>query len=167
VRSLDSSNVTGQGSGPFGRLRARAQWWQPFGAQWHAQARLELGQVFARDHVDVPETQRFRAGGDESVRGYAWRSLTPQVNGVDVGGRVLATASVEVSRPVSEKLPSVWWAAFVDAGRAAERWSGFSPAWGAGVGVRWRSPAGPLRVDAAYGEELRAWRLHLSVGIAF
>jgi translocation and assembly module TamA len=167
VRSLDASNVTGQGSGAFGRLRARAQWWRPLGGQWYAQARLELGQVFARNRVDVPETQRFRAGGDDSVRGYAWRSLTPKVAGVDVGGRVLATASAEIARPVSEKLPSVWWAAFVDAGRAAESWNGFSPAWGAGVGVRWRSPVGPLRADVAYGEETRAWRLHLSVGIAF
>jgi translocation and assembly module TamA len=167
VRSIDASNATSQGSGPFGRLRARAQWWRPLGGTWYAQARLELGQVFARDHVDVPETQRFRAGGDDSVRGYDWRSLTPQVDGVDVGGRVLATANVEVARPVSDKLPSVWWAAFVDAGRAAERWNGFEPAWGAGLGVRWRSPVGPLRADLAYGEETRAWRLHLSVGIAF
>jgi translocation and assembly module TamA len=167
VRSLDASGATGAGSGPFGRLKARAQVWRPFGERWYTQARLEIGQVIASDRVDVPETQRFRAGGDESVRGYAWRSLTPQVNGVDVGGRVLATASVEVARPVSEKLPSVWWAAFVDGGRAAESWNGFSPAWGAGVGLRWRSPVGPLRVDMAYGEEVRAWRLHLSVGIAF
>jgi translocation and assembly module TamA len=167
VRSLDASNVTRQGSGPFGRLHARAQVWRPVGERWYAQARLEVGQVFARDNVDIPETQRFRAGGDDSVRGYAWRSLTPQVDGVDVGGRVLATASVEVARPVSETLPSVWWAAFVDGGRAAESWKGFSPAWGAGLGVRWRSPVGPLRADIAYGDETRAWRLHLSVGIAF
>jgi translocation and assembly module TamA len=35
------------------------------------------------------------------------------------------------------------------------------------LGVRWRSPVGPLRADIAYGDETRAWRLHLSVGIAF
>jgi translocation and assembly module TamA len=167
VRSLDASGATGAGSGPFGRLKGRAQVWRPFGDRWYMQARLELGQVFARDRVDIPETERFRAGGDDSVRGYAWRSLTPQVGGVDVGGRVLATASVEVARPVSERLPSVWWAAFVDAGRAAESWKGFSPAWGAGLGLRWRSPVGPLRADVAYGDETQAWRLHLSVGIAF
>jgi translocation and assembly module TamA len=166
VHSIDASGATGQGSGAFSRLHLRANWWRPFG-DWYAQARAEVGQVFADSDVDIPETQRFRAGGDDSVRGYAWRSLTPQVNGVDVGGRVLATASVEIARPVSEKMPSVWWAAFIDAGRAAERWNGFKPAWGAGLGLRWRSPVGPLRVDAAYGDEVQAWRLHLSVGIAF
>jgi translocation and assembly module TamA len=167
VYSTDSDGNTTQGSGPFARLHLRAQWWQPLGDRWYAQARLEVGQVLARDNVEVPETQRFRAGGDDSVRGYAWRSLTPQLAGVDVGGRVVGTASVEVARPLSRTLPNLWWAAFVDAGRATERWSGFKPAWGAGLGLRWRSPVGPLRADVAYGDEARNWRLHLSVGIAF
>lgn len=163
VHSFDPGGV----GGPFTRLHLRANWWRPFGERWYAQARLEAGQVFAKDAVDVPETQRFRAGGDDSVRGYGWRTLTPQINGVDVGGRVVGTASLEIAHPVSERLPSVWWAAFVDAGRAAMRWSDFKPAWGAGVGVRWRSPIGPLRADVAYGEEVQSWHLHLSVGIAF
>ena len=155
------------GSGGFVRLHARLQAWRPLGADFYGQARLELGQVFAPDAVNVPESQRFRAGGDGSVRGYTYRSLTPNVGGVDVGGRVIATASVELARPISARLANVWWAVFVDAGRAAERWSDWKPAWGGGVGVRWRSPVGPLRADIAYGEELKQWRLHLSVGIAF
>jgi translocation and assembly module TamA len=167
VFSADASGPVRPRSGPFARLHVRGQAWLPFGDRWYTQARLELGQVFARDAVEVPETQRFRAGGDDSVRGYAWRSLTPQEGGVDVGGRVIGTASVEIARPVSERLPSVWWAAFVDAGRAAESWKGFSPAWGYGLGVRWRSPVGPLRADLAYGDEAKRWRLHFSVGIAF
>ena len=56
---------------------------------------------------------------------------------------------------------------FVDAGRAANSWTGFKPALGYGVGVRWRSPLGLLRADLAYGEEVHEVRLHLSVGIAF
>jgi translocation and assembly module TamA len=167
VFSADASGPVRPKSGPFGRLHGRVQWWQPFGDRWYAQARLEAGQVFARDEVAVPETQRFRAGGDDSVRGYAWRSLTPQVGGVDVGGRVVATGSLEIAHPVSENLPSVWWATFIDAGNAAQSWNDFKPAWGAGVGVRWRSPVGPLRADVAYGEEEKRWRLHFSVGIAF
>lgn len=160
------SSGDSQASGLFSRLHARLYWWQPLGGQWYGQTRLELGQVFSRDTVNVPETQRFRAGGDDSVRGYAYRSLTPQVGGVDVGGRVLATASLEVAHPISARRPSVWWASFIDAGQAASRWSDWSAAWGAGVGLRWRSPVGPLRADIAYGQALRQWRLHLSVGIA-
>ena len=59
-------------------------------------ARLELGEVYAKAAVDVPDTQRFRAGGDESVRGYAYRSLTPQIDGVDVGGRPFSAAKASI-----------------------------------------------------------------------
>lgn len=156
-----------EGSGPFSRLHGRVQFWQPLGGDWHGQARIDVGQVLSRDGVNVPESQRFRAGGDGSVRGYAYRSLTPQVGGIDVGGKVLLTASAEVAHPISARLPSVWWAAFVDAGRAAESWRDWSPAWGAGVGLHVRSPVGPLRVDIAYGEETKQFRLHLSVGVVF
>ncbi len=161
------SSGGGPGGGSFARAYGRLQVWRPLGGDWYAQARVELGQVFAPDAVDVPESQRFRAGGDDSVRGYAYRSLAPQIGGVDVGGRVLASASVEVAHPISARLPNLWWATFVDAGNAAERWQDWRAAWGAGVGLRWRSPVGPLRVDVAYGEEIKQWRLHLSVGIAF
>lgn len=162
-----SSALADLGSGGFARLHARLQAWRPLGGNFYGQARLELGQVFAPDGVNVPESQRFRAGGDDSVRGYGYRTLTPNIAGVDVGGRVIATASIELARPVSARLANVWWAVFVDAGRAAERWGDWKPAWGGGAGVRWRSPVGPLRADLAYGEELKQWRLHLSVGIAF
>jgi translocation and assembly module TamA len=161
------SSAGGDASGNFARLYGRLQAWRPVGGNWYGQARLELGQAFAADSVDVPESQRFRAGGDDSVRGYAYRSLTPSVAGVDVGGRVVATGSVEVAHPISAKLPTVWWAAFIDAGRAAQSWQDWTPAWGAGLGLRWRSAVGPLRADVAYGEEVKQWRLHLSVGIAF
>jgi translocation and assembly module TamA len=156
------------GSGGFGRLHLRAQAWRPLGLQWYAQARAEVGQVYSRSGVDVPQTQLFRTGGDDSVRGYDFRSLAlKDANGVDTGARVLATGSFEVARPVSPRLANLWWAAFVDAGNVAERWSDMNLAWGAGLGLRWRSPVGPLRADVAYGEEVKKWRLHLSVGIAF
>jgi translocation and assembly module TamA len=158
---------SGAPDGPFGRLYARAYWWKPFGRDWYAQARIEAGQVFTRSGVRVPDTQLFRAGGDDSVRGYGFRTLGPEVNGEAISGKVLLTASAEVARPVSERYPSLWWAAFVDAGNAAERWSDYKPALGVGVGLRWRSPVGPLRLDLAYGEEVEKFRLHLSVGIAF
>jgi len=154
-------------SGPFARLYGRFTGYLPLGNSWYSTGRLELGQIVKRDTVAVPDALGFRAGGDESVRGYDYRTLAPiGADGAIIGGNVLATASVEVARPF-ERLPSVWWALFVDAGRAAESWKGFKPALGYGVGVRWRSPVGPLRADLAYGEELHQVRLHVSVGIAF
>jgi translocation and assembly module TamA len=153
--------------GPFARLWARLDGYRPLGSTWFGQGRIELGQIFSRDTVRVPEGLRFRAGGDESVRGYAYRSLTSKVNGVEVGGKVLFTASLEAARPFLARVPQLWGAVFVDTGRAALSWNELKPAWGAGVGLRYRSPVGPIKLDLAYGEEERRLRLHLSVGLTF
>ncbi|MEO7150593.1 MAG: BamA/TamA family outer membrane protein [Burkholderiaceae bacterium] len=153
-------------SGPFARAYAQVRGYWPIGA-WYGQGRLELGQVFARDGVIVPESMRFRAGGDNSVRGYAYRSLTPIVNGVEASGRVLFTASAEIARPILQRLPQLWGAAFIDVGRAADRWGDLRPAVGVGVGLRYRSPVGPLNVDIAYGQEVHKLRLHLTLGSTF
>ncbi len=153
--------------GPFARLYGRFTGYRPLPGGFYGQARVELGDVLRRPGVEVPEALLFRPGGENSVRGYAFRSLGPTVDGVVGGGNVMATASVEVARPFSAALPSLWWAAFVDAGRAADRWRDLRPAVGAGVGVRFRSPVGPLAIDIAYGDETNAWRTHLSVGVVF
>ncbi len=154
-------------SGPFSRATIRLTGYRPLGASWYGTARIELGHVNANDKTGLPDPLLFRAGGDDSVRGYGYRTLGPLKNGVVASGRALATASVEVARPITASMPSLWWAAFVDAGNAADHFNALDPAVGYGLGVRWRSPVGPLRIDWAYGVEARKARLHLSVGIAF
>jgi translocation and assembly module TamA len=158
---------TNSDRGPLGRLYVRMTWYQPLGDAWYATLRGEAGQVLTHNVIGVPETLLFRAGGDDSVRGYAYRTLGPTVGGVLTSGRTLLTASAEIARPISARLPAVWWAAFVDAGNAADRLTDLRPALGYGLGVRWRSPVGPLRVDVAYGQDVRRVRAHLSIGIAF
>ncbi|TDM09319.1 MAG: outer membrane protein assembly factor [Ideonella sp. MAG2] len=154
--------------GIFGRLYARAVGYWPLGGLWTSQARLELGATDSANDVNVPLSQLFWAGGDDSVRGYPYRGLGGSYLGpLEIGSSLLATTSLEVAHPFTAKMPSVQWAAFVDAGRAADRVSDLKPAWGAGVGLRWRSPVGPLKVDWAWGEELRRGRLHLSLGVSF
>ena len=159
----DSSDAR---NGLFGKVHLKFGAYRPLGSNWYGNARLEWGQVFTSAEVGIPEKLLFRAGGDESVRGYAYRSLGPLREGLAVGGRVLGTASLELARPLSPKLPAFWGAVFVDAGQAADSWRDFKPAFGYGLGLRWRSPVGPLRIDIARGEALKAWRLHFSVGIA-
>ncbi len=154
------------GAGPFGRAYARLNAYRPFGA-WLVQARAEAGQVFARDDVLVPETLRFRAGGEASVRGYEYRSLTPNVSGVEVSGRVLSTASLEASHPLLARLPALHGAVFVDVGQAAMRWADLKPVVGVGAGVRYRSPIGAVKLDLAWGQDVQRWRMHLSVGTEF
>jgi len=153
-------------AGPFGRIYARLNAYHPLRA-WLVQARVEAGQVFARDDLLVPEKLRFRAGGEGSVRGYEYRSLTPTVNGVDVSGRVLFSASIEASHPLLARMPALHGAVFVDAGQAAMRWADLRPAIGIGAGLRYRSPIGQVKLDLAWGQDVRRWRMHLSVGTEF
>ncbi|MBI5716248.1 MAG: BamA/TamA family outer membrane protein [Burkholderiales bacterium] len=161
------SKATNAETGPFTRAYTRITGYLPLGQAWYGQARVEVGQVLKDGLVIAPDSQRFRAGGDDSVRGYGYRSLGPISDGVVGSGDVVLTGSVELARPLSASLPSVWGAVFVDAGNAADSFANLSPVLGYGVGVRWRSPVGPLRVDWAYGRELRSSRLHFSIGIAF
>ena len=155
-------------AGPFGRVYGRLTGYLPIGQRWYGQARIEAAQILKRGALTVPDALGFRAGGDESVRGYAYRSLAPLgTDGGTVSGQSLLTASVELARPISAALPNVWGAVFIDAGRAVDHWQDYRPALGYGAGVRWRSPIGPLKVDLAWADELRRVRLHFSVGIAF
>jgi len=155
-------------TGLYTRLYGRLTGYLPIGASWYGQARIELGSVIKKDAVAVPDAELFRAGGDDSVRGYSYRSLAPTAaDGTVSGGTDLFTGSVELARPLSASLPSLWGAVFVDAGRAANGWKGLDPALGIGIGLRWRSPVGPLRLDWAWGQEVHRARLHFSVGIAF
>ena len=164
---LGRAHSTNAPTGNFGRAYGRLTGYLPLGQAWYGQARVELGQVFVGRGVVIPDSKLFRAGGDESVRGYTYRSLGPQVNGAVGAGKALFTGSVEVARPISTRLPSLWGALFVDAGNAADTFGALKPVLGVGVGVRWRSPVGPLRLDWAYGSETRRGRFHFSVGIAF
>ena len=123
--------------------------------------------MFVHNPIGVPDTILFRAGGDNSVRGYDYRTLGPIVNGAVVGGRVLATGSVEFEHPLTDRLPQLMGAVFVDAGNAADDWRGWQPVFGYGVGLHYRSPVGPLSLDVAYGQSDRLFRVYLSVGVTF
>jgi translocation and assembly module TamA len=158
---------SGSGNGPVALVWGRGTFYRPLGSGWFGQMRLEAGQVFAKTTAVVTDGLGFRAGGDNSIRGYAHRSIGPVRDGAVASGKAVATGSLELARPLSAALPSLWGAVFIDAGDAADSWRDLKPVTGTGVGLRWRSPVGPLQVDLAYGQATRRVRLHFSVGIAF
>jgi len=164
--SVGQSFATSETSGTFGRAYGRFTWYRPLGSDWYATSRLEAGRVYAADNVSIPDTLLFRAGGDESVRGYAYRDLGVQVNGVTVGGRAMATGSIEVAHPILKRLPSILGAVFLDVGGVDNDLGNIRLSRGYGVGVRWRSPVGALKLDLAYGEQRNLPRLHFSVGVS-
>jgi len=113
---------------------------------------------------DLPLSLRYYAGGDTSVRGYGYQRLGPKNSSGDaIGGKQKLVGSVEYDYLFREKW-SV--AAFVDTGNAFNQWNDFSLERGAGFGVRWYSPVGPLRVDLAWPVSVgdRDPRLHIIFG---
>ena len=125
---------------------------------------LEAGMVFSGGREGIPSENLFRAGGAQSVRGYRYQSLGVPFGAAVIGGRVLALASLEYQHPIAGN----WYGAgFVDVGNAADRWADWKAARGTGVGLRWRSPIGPVNLDAAYADRERRWRFHFSVGYSF
>lgn len=153
--------------GPFGRLRVLGTWYRPLPSRWLLSARTEFGQIFAREDLGLPEALRFRTGGDDTVRGYGFEDLGPSdAKGNRTGGRVLWNGSVELAHPLTARVPGLLGAVFVDAGQAAPRWSDLKPAWSYGLGLRYRSPVGVLRMDIAKGNQADRPRLHFSVAIA-
>jgi translocation and assembly module TamA len=126
--------------------------------------RGELGSVLAQTREGIPTDFLFRAGGDNSVRGYAYQSLGRTLEGGVESVRYLATGSVEYNHFFEGN----WgMAVFVDAGDAADSFGALSPAFGYGVGARYRSPVGPINLDLAYGEATDEFRLHFSLGVSF
>lgn len=148
----------------FIRLYSRFARYQPVGERDVFIVRGEAGATLANSREGIPQDFLFRTGGAQSVRGYAYQSLGVKEGRAVVGGRYLGTASAEYVRWFEPQ----WGAAmFVDVGDAADTRDQFKLRTGYGVGARWRSPAGPLAVDLAWGQEDRKLRLHFGVAIAF
>jgi translocation and assembly module TamA len=165
-----SGSVRGIGSAPtFGRLYARAmRFWPVEGEGWLPRGVVvglaESGWVIAGSRDDIPSQNLFRAGGAQSVRGYRYLSLGLREGEAIVGGRVMALGSLEYQFPVQ----GPWWGAtFVDAGNVVDTPAQWRPAVGYGVGVRWRSPIGPVNLDLAWADRDRRLRAHFSVGYSF
>jgi translocation and assembly module TamA len=148
----------------FVRAYLRGFYLRPLSKEFALVLRGELGAVGSREKLGVPSTFLFRAGGDQSVRGYGYQTLGVKEGVATVGGRYLATASAELQYWFK---PPWGMAVFYDAGNAADRLADLRPKVGYGVGARWRSPAGPINVDIAYGKAEHQVRLHFSLGFTF
>lgn len=162
---------------PFSRLSARWLYFMPLSKTDEAtnrRGRLAFrangGAVIARDDAVVPITQLFLSGGDTTVRGYSYQSIGARSdNGKLIGGRYMASGSIEWQRPITIAGNRTDWehATFVDAGTVTDSLDVYTVFVGIGTGIRWRSPVGPLQADLAYGLETKEVRLHLRLGFNF
>lgn len=148
----------------FVRLYGRLVHYRPVGERDVLILRAEGGATLAPSRDGIPQDFLFRTGGAQTVRGYAYQSLGVREGSATVGGRYLGVMSAEYVRWFR---PDWGAAVFVDAGDATDDRRNFDLRTGYGVGARWRSPAGPLAMDLAWGQQEQKLRLHFSVAIAF
>lgn len=134
--------------------------------------RGEAGAIKTNSFDEVPTSLRFYAGGDQSVRGFDYREISPTADVIDpetgelvtdsIGGKYLLTTSVEYAYRVADN-----WrvAAFVDAGTATNDTS-TTLTYSVGPGVHWLSPIGPVRLYVARGfaPDENTWQLHIMLG---
>ncbi|HEY5849279.1 MAG TPA: autotransporter assembly complex family protein [Lysobacter sp.] len=143
-----------------------ARWYHGMGAYNRLIVRGEAGGTFTNALVDMPPSLRFFAGGDRSIRGYAFREVGPTTIGSDgkkyaLGAKNVLTGSVEFEHYFND----TWGAAgFVDAGDAFDDTPDIHT--GVGFGARWKSPVGPVRFDIAHGlnDPDSDYEIYLNIG---
>ncbi len=126
--------------------------------------RADAGTILSNEFEAVPQSMRFFAGGDQSIRGYGYKSISPRdANGVAEGARNLGTGSLEYNY---EFIPKWRLALFADAGDAFDDVQDLHIYVGSGFGIRWVTPVGPIRLDFAWAvsEPERDFRIHFSMG---
>lgn len=146
----------------FAQLGVEAKLIRSFGRNNRVLARAKGGTTWTDSFAQLPATLRYFAGGDQSVRGYGFEELGPRdASGEVVGGKHLLLGSLEYERRVRGD----WGVAvFVDTGNAFNSIDeGLET--GAGIGLRWRSPIGMVRLDLASAvSDDRGLRLHFTLG---
>ena len=135
----------------FVQVHGTVRWFRGLGESSRVILRAERGVTRLEAPIgSLPPSLRFHAGGERSIRGYAWREVGPRVGEGNqrfaIGARHVITGSAEFESYLNDR----WgYAVFVDVGSAYND----RPDWhtGVGFGVRWRSPVGPIRIDVARG----------------
>ena len=151
----------------FAQVLANADFLYPLPRGFSLIPRIQFGATWQDNPItDLPPTLRFYAGGDRSVRGYEYQSLGPKdADGNVIGGKHLIVGSLELEYALAKN----WGiAAFYDVGNAFNNIDNLQLAQGAGIGIRYYTLAGPIRVDVArqINVDDPKFRLHVSLGFA-
>ncbi|MGO4687779.1 autotransporter assembly complex protein TamA [Brevundimonas sp. 2YAF1] len=171
--SAQPTAVTGEDTILFLRTEGQATGYLPLqdGARTVLAGRARLGSIIGGQELTVPSDRLFYSGGGGSVRGYSYQSINPRLpNNKPRGGLSLFETSIEVRHDIGEKFQAV---AFVDSGAvgflATPNFNNMR--YGAGVGVRYKLPFGPVRADIAVPLDRREgdanFQLYISIGQAF
>jgi translocation and assembly module TamA len=164
--SIDAKSTVGDvfSSASFSQITVDGKWIRAFWGNNRLILRSTVGHTWTDDFDALPPQLRFFAGGDQSIRGYPFQSIGPENSyGRVIGGHNLVIASATVEHYFT---PRWGIATFVDAGNAFDGTS-VQAKIGTGVGVRWRSPVGMIRLDVGTpinDAQRHGVELHLVIG---
>ncbi|AMN48211.1 hypothetical protein ACG33_14110 [Steroidobacter denitrificans] len=163
---LRGSPTTLGSDASFLQIRLQAERVFDLAPLWHVNLRAEIGATRIDNPRELPASQRFFAGGERSVRGFALNELSPQQNGKSIGGRHLATGTIEVVRDLPRNFGL---ASFYDIGNAFDDFSDPRLEYSAGVGLRYNVAVASFGVDLAQPLSVsgRGPRLHLYISTQF
>jgi translocation and assembly module TamA len=165
------AGVSGAFDGPlsnatFATLDGEARFIRPLTQRSRILLRLEGGKTFTSDITELPPSHRFVTGGDGTIRGFAFQSLGPRnADSALVGGSSMFVGSLEADMIVWRTMGIAAFFDFGNAyGEAAIQSAGIEH--GTGLGLRWQSPIGPLRLDFAFATSQPGtpFRIHFSIG---
>lgn len=145
------------------RVQAGTAWIRSLGNNHRGLLRIDGGANVAEEFDKLSPSLRFFAGGDNSIRGYGYESISPRdESGALTGAKYIVTSSLEYQYRVYGN----WWlAAFYDYGDAFNDQPDFKS--GVGAGIRWASPVGPIRLDFAWGLDANPgdeFKIHFTLG---
>ncbi|WP_300381372.1 autotransporter assembly complex family protein [Henriciella sp.] len=148
---VEPTYAFGDEANPYVRSVGQISGYVPFDEErrFVLAGRLKAGAVLGTEAANVPVDDRFYSGGGGSVRGYAYQAIGPRSDdGTPLGGKSVVEASIEGRYRIR---PNIGIVAFLDAGSVStDEFSNFQDArYGAGIGVRYTTPAGPIRFDVA------------------
>lgn len=195
--SIELSGTFGETSFKFQKLNLDVRRYTPLTSSLTLANRVDGGVIFYTQPDSLPSNIRYYSGGTNSVRGWNRQRLGPTIPVFDeqgnfdsyipLGGRASFLFNVELRQSLDRIIPNFGLAAFLDGGQVWQSISNLNERpiqFGAGGGIRYQSPIGPVRVDIAYklnptDEDLRiyngenygsAWDrigIHFSIGQAF
>lgn len=198
---LESSGTFGGGTFRFQKLSLDVRRYQPVSRSFAVAARVETGVILETEQDSLPRTVLFFTGGTNSVRGWGRGDLGPKRpqffeddegniqfdNFIPIGGQAQFAFNFEIRQQLNGFISGFSVAAFLDGGQVWRDPGLFDFStlqYGAGIGLRYRSPIGPLRIDFARklnpndqdlnifnGEGSESfsdlYRIHFSIGQAF
>lgn len=195
--SIELSGTFGETSFKFQKLNLDVRRYTPLTSSLTLANRVSGGVIFYTQPDSLPSNIRYYSGGTNSIRGWGRQQLGPKIPAfndqgtfdsyIPVGGRATFLFNVELRQSLDRIIPNFGLAAFLDGGQVWQNISSLASRpiqFGAGGGIRYQSPIGPVRVDIAYklnptDEDLRIYRgadygsawdrigIHFSIGQAF